>query len=248
MLTLLVLILGIVGSIILMVATIKYPAISLSFLLLAGTFKGVLVSAGYSFAGFLDPVILGGIWVILAIMYNYVRTGTRLRDIITMPLVIYLLLAAFLLVGLAYTSAPKYGFEKTLKFVTLVFVMFLAPVVLARSLKEIKLIIWILFVLGIVYAIGTIVAPRAVGLGISAFSRARFLEAGPLATGVMIAMGAIIAFCFAITPYTPARLKTFSIVLLPLMVIGIVLTESRGPFFGLWLCTVAALVLYRKYA
>lgn len=234
---------GIVVSIILLIATIKYPAISIVFLLVAGSFKGVLVMEGYRFAGFLDPVKIGGVLVALAIMYNYVKTGTRLRDIISIPLVIYLLLAAFLLFGLLYTSSPKYGSEKTLKFGTIVFVMFLGPMVLGRRLKEIKLIIWIIFILGIVYAIGTIVNPEALG-----FRRATFLEIGPLTTAGTTAMAAIIAFCFAITPYTSRTLKIGSILLMPLLLAAIVVTGSRGPFFGLWLCVLGALVLYRKHA
>lgn len=247
MLTPLVLTIGIVGSIILMVATIKYPAISLVFLLTAGTLKGLLITGGYRFAGFLDPVVLGGVWVALAMMYNFVRTGTQLRDIISIPLVIYLILAAFLLFGLTYTSAPKYGFEKSLRFATIVLILFFAPIVLARSLKDIKLIIWIVFGISIVYTIGTLVAPHAGLTNIAGLSRAAFAEVGTLGTAGTIAMGVIIAFCFAIAPRTLGGLKRFSIALIPFMLIVMVWTGARGPFFGLWLCILAALVLYRKH-
>jgi len=240
-------VIAIVGAIILMVATIKYPAISLVFLLTAGTLKGLLITGGYRFAGFLDPVVLGGVWVALAMMYNYMRTGGRLKDILSIPVFLYLLLAAFLLFGLMYTSAPNYGFQKSLRFATIVLVMFLGPIVLAPSLKDLRLIIWILFVMGIIYAIFTIIAPNVAGFSVAELGRGRFLRVGPLGTAAMMAMGAIIAFCFAIAPHTPRTLKTVSVVLMPLMLIGIILTGSRGPFFGLWLCVLIALIVYRKH-
>jgi len=245
MLVLLVII-AVFASIILMVATLKYPSISLVFLLMAGTLKGLLARE-FRFVGFLDPVILGAIWVLLAMMYNFVKTGKRLRDIITIPFVIYATLAAFLLFGLVYTSAPIYGFQKSIRFATIVLIMFLAPVVLVSSLKDLKLIIGILFFMSIVYAIGTIIAPHAALMSTAGLDRAAFAEAGPLATAGILAMGVIIAFCLAIAPHALGGLKRLGIVMIPVMLIAMVWTGSRGPFFGLWLCVLAALFIYRKH-
>jgi len=230
-----------------MVLTFKYPLVSMVFVLMAGTLKGLLVGAGYKFVGFLDPVILSGAWVALAIMYNYVRTSARPSDIISTPLLIYLALGAFLFTGILYTSAPNYAFTKSLKFMTVVFVMFIGPVVLVRSLHDIKLTMMTLFLLGIIFAIGTLIAPHAARLRVQGLSRAAFLEVGPLRTGGMIAMGLIIAFFYALAPRTFAGIKRLTIVLIPVMVIALLLTAARGPFLGLWVCILVALLVYRKH-
>ena len=238
--------LGVTFLIVLLIVTIKYPVVSLVLLLAAGTVKGLLINR-YRVVGFFDPIVLSVVWVFLMMMYVYVKNPRPLKDIISIPFGLYVLLAAILLLGLSYTSAPNYGFAKTWRFATIGFIGFFAPIVLVDNLKDIKVVLLIMLTVCIMVSVFTIVAPRAFIITGGGWERAGFMEMGALGAAIRIAIGALIAFCFAIMPRSSPILRILSIVLMPVLLIGIVVTGSRGPLVGLAISILFALVIYRRY-
>jgi O-antigen ligase len=239
---------GITFLIVLLIVTIKYPAVSLVLLLAAGTVKGLLISHQYRVVGFFDPIVLSAAWVFLSMMYVYIKNPRPLKEIINIPFGLYALLSAILLLGLSYTSAPNYGFAKTWRFATIGFIGFFAPIVLVDNLKDMKVVLLITLTICIMVSIFTIMAPRTfIVTGGEGWERAGFLERGPLGAAIIAAIGALIAFCFAIMPHRSPILRILSTVLMPVLLIGIVVTGSRGPLVGLTISILAALVIYRRY-
>lgn len=235
----------VVGVIILIIATLKYPPIALALFLTAGLTKGILMLE-FGFFRVVDYTVLCAVLVLFAMAYSFIKSSGRLRDILSIPLVIYLLLATILLVATTYTSAPNYGLEKSSRFATLGLIAFLAPVVFAHGVKEVKLMIWILFAVGILLSIVTIIAPHEAVLRVVAEARGGFLEAGPLSTATQIGAAAVVAFIFAIMTHTSKRLRIASLALIALMIVGIVITASRGPFIGLGFTWLVAIFICHK--
>lgn len=235
----------VVAVIILVIATLKYPPIALALFLTAGLTKGILMLE-FGFFRVVDYTVLCAVLVLVAMAYSFVKSGGRMRDILSIPLVVYLLLATILLLGTTYTSAPNYGLEKSLRFATLGLIAFLAPVVFAHSVKEVKLMIWILLAVGILLSIVTIIAPHEVVLRATAETRGGFLEAGPLSTATQIGTAAVVAFIFAIMTHTSKSLRIASLALIVLMMVGIIITASRGPFIGLGFTWFVAIFICRK--
>ncbi len=229
--------------IILVIVVFKYPMISLGLFLTISFVKGALMLK-FSFFRVVDVTVLCAILVLIAMTYSFVRSGGRMKDILSLPAFLFLLLAAVLLLGITYTSAPNYGFMKSTRFATLTLIAFLAPVFFAHRLQDIKLMIWILLVVGIILAVGTVVAPYAAV--IRTLTRARFLEAGPLATAGKIGTASVIAFIFTIMAHTSKRLRIISLAAIPLMIIGIIITQSRGPFIGLFITWLMAMFICRR--
>ena len=238
-------ILMIIAIIILIIATIKYPPISLAFYLTTNLFKAVLVFK-FSFFRAVDYTLLCALLVLFAMACSFVKSSGRLKNILSIPLLVYLLLATILLLGTTYTSAPNYGLEKSVRFATLGLIAFLAPIVFAHSVKEIKLMMWILFIVGISISIITIISPYGSVLRESPEGRGAFLESGPLGTAVKMAAAAIIAFVFAIMTRTSKQLRAVSLISIALIIVGIITTASRGPLVGLGLTYLVAIFICRK--
>lgn len=233
------------GVIILVIATLKYPPIALVLFLTAGLTKGMLMLK-FGFFRVVDYTVLCAVLMLIAMFSSFIKSRGRLKDILSIPLVVYLLLATILLLGTTYTSAPNYGLEKSSRFATLTLIAFLAPIVFAHSVKEVKLMMWIVLAVGILLSIVTIIAPHEAVLRVAAETRGGFLEANPLATATQIGTAAVIAFIFAIMTHTSKRLRISSMALIALMIAGIVITASRGPFIGLGFTWLVAIFICRK--
>ncbi len=235
---------AVVALIILSIAIFKYPMLSLALFIMAGQLKAYL-RFKFGFFRVVDVTVLFAILVLIAMTYSFVKSGGRWRDIISLPLCVYLLLAGILLLGVAYTSAPHYGLEKSSRFATLGLIAFLAPVFFAHSMKDIRMMIWILVVIGIIFTVGTIIAPHAAVLR-EGGTRGGFMETDPLATAVQIGTAAIIVFVFTIMAWTSLGLRILSLVMIPAMVIAMVITGSRGPFLGLVFTWLVAVLICRR--
>lgn len=236
----------VVVLIIIVSISFKYPQVSLALFLLASPLKSLLVFK-IGFFRVVDVTVLTAILLLITMGYNFIKSGGRMRDIAGLPVLAYLLLAALLLLGVVHTSAPNYGFEKSTRFATLTFIAFLAPVLFAHSLKEVKRLIWILIIVGTVFCIGMIIAPRAAVLQV-ALGRAGFLETNALATAVQIGIASIIAFVFVIMAHTSMRLRITGLAFILLTVVGVIITGSRGPFLGLVFTWLIAILVCRRGA
>lgn len=227
------------------IATFKFPLLALALFLTAGFVKGLLILK-FSFFQRVDYTVLCASLTLIVMGYHFVRQGINFRSIISTSLILYILLSITLLFGITYTSAPNYGFDKATNFVTFGFIAFLAPIIFGQRLNDFKFIIWILIILGIILAIGTIVAPHSAIIREDAATRGGFLEASPLNTADKLASASVIMFVFAIMGNTSGLLRVFSLVLIPIMMIGIVITGSRGPFMGLVFATIATIIICRR--
>lgn len=238
-------VLAIIVSIILVIAIFKYPMIPLGLFLMIASFKGLLMLK-FGFFRVVDATVLCAVLVLIAMSYSFVKSGGRMKDILNLPLALYLFLAIILLFGLAYTPAPSYGFEKSTRFATLGLIAFLAPIFFTHNRKDVKMMIWILLIVGIILSLGTVIAPYYGTLRIAAKTRGGFLEAGALQTAAKIGMGSLIAFIFVIMAHTSNRLRVASLVVVPLAIAGIIMTESRAPFLGLIFIFMVAMFIFRK--
>jgi O-antigen ligase len=238
-------VLAVVALIIILILTFKYPPIALILFLTAGLVKGSLM-INFQFFGVLDYTVLCAILVLVTMAYSFIKRGGPLREIISIPLGIYLLLAGLLLFGLGYTSAPNYGLEKSSRFATFSLIAFLAPTVFADRLRDIRLIMGTLLSAGIILSVGTIIAPQASVVQAYETARGSFLESNPLDTATKVGTAATIAFCLAIMAHTSKPLRIFSVAAVCVMMVGIIFTQSRGPFLSLVSTWLAAIFICRR--
>jgi len=240
-----ILLLIIIAVLFTVIATFRYPILALAIFLTAGFVKGLLMLK-FSFFQKVDYTVLCAVLTLIVMGYHFIRQGINFRNIISTPLVLYFLLSFTLLFGVTYTSAPNYGFDKGTNFATFGFIAFLAPIIFGQRLNDFKFIIWILIIVGIILAIGTIIAPHSAVIREDAAIRGGFLEASPLSTANKMASASVIAFVFAILVNTSGLLRIFCLVLIPIMIIGIIITGSRGPFMGLVFTSLVAIIICRR--
>ena len=233
----------IVALIVLIITILKYPPVSLAFFLTAGFIKATLMLK-FSFFRVADYTVLCAILVLIAMAYSFARSGGRIKDIISIPVGMYLFLVGILFFGLAYTSAPNYGLEKSSRFATLTLIAFLAPVVFSNNNRDIKLLMWVVLAVGITLTVGTIMAPQSIEPRPE--GRAEFMESSSLGTATQIGMSLVITFVFAVMTGTPKLLRTVSLAIMPFMMAGMILTGSRGPFAGLILTCLVAIFICRR--
>jgi len=233
-----------VAAIALAIVIFKYPVISLVLFLTTGIVKGFLVFK-FSFFRVVDYTVLCAVITLIAMVYSFVKSGGRLRHIISIPLALYLLLATVLLLATTYTSAPKTGWITSSRFATFGLLAFLGPIVFTNSVKDIKQLIWLLFFIGIALSIIFVFVPYESVLHSSTSSKG-FLESDPLSTACQMALTPIIAFIFVIMTHTSPPLRIVSLVLIPFMITSMIITGGRGPFAGLILTFLATILICRK--
>jgi O-antigen ligase len=236
-----------VAIVVLIIATLRYPPLSLA-LYFTTTFVKATLMYKFAFFRIVDYTVLCAILVLVAMAYSFIKSRGRMRDILSIPVGLYLLLAFILILATTYTSAPNYGFMKSSRFATLGLIAFSAPIFFSRQMKNVNLMIWILLVCGVVLSVGTLVAPHAAVIRGSAETRASFLEASTLATASKIAWSVIIFFVFLIMKNTSFRLRIISLIMIPMMIAGMVVTGSRGPFLGIILTFLIAMIVCGRQA
>ena len=229
--------------IIVTVAIFRYPVIILAIFLTTALVKAYLLLNVGLFQK-VDYTVLCACLLLISMACHFIKTGCRLKNITSAPLGLFLALAGLLLFGILYTSAPVYGFQKGTRVAAFGLILFLAPIVFTHNLKDIRSMIWTLLVVGIIVAVGTIAAPHVTGE--SGVSRTGFLESDAITTGEIIGIAAIIAFIFALMANTSKRLRIISIVLIPVMILAIIFTGSRGPLLGLGFVWLAAMLICHR--
>ncbi|MFZ0034819.1 MAG: O-antigen ligase family protein [Sedimentisphaerales bacterium] len=234
----------IVAAIVMAIVIFKYPMTSLVLFITTNVVKAVIMLK-FSFFRVVDYTVLCAVITLIAMAYSFMRSGGRLRDIINIPLGLYLLLATILLLATTYTSAPNTGWVKSSRFATLGLIAFFSPIVFTHSVKEIKQLIWLLFFVGIALAVTMVAVPYQSMLNIST-ERGAFLEASPGATANLMAITPVIAFVFAIMARTSPVLRAVSLGSIFFVVVMMITTGGRGPFVGLILIFLAAIFICRK--
>ncbi|MEN6385116.1 MAG: O-antigen ligase family protein [Phycisphaerales bacterium] len=150
------------------------------------------------------------------------------------------LLAGLLFFGLTFTSSPNYGWAKSSRYFVFGSIMFLSPILFLRNNWDIKMMVWTFVIVGLMIGIATILNIQGTQ------ERASFLEADDIGTAVKISIGTLIAFCFIINKHSSKISKIAYGIIVFVCFVGIVLTGSRGPLFGLIICFAIAPFLFGR--
>jgi O-antigen ligase len=151
-------------------------------------------------------------------------------------------LLAILLFSYIYTPAPDYGYDKLIRTVIALPVGFLAPIIYLRTDPQARRLLLYILVSAVVVSLGTIFGSGPTYSEVS--GRATFLESNPLSTAAAIAYGAVIAVVWLFDGERRALLRILMLPLVPLCILGVFYTGSRGPLVGLAL--VLAFFLFRE--
>jgi O-antigen ligase len=223
----------------------KYPSIAVGMYLTAGFIKTILVIYIPIFRG-LDYTVLCAFLLLIIMLFYFFKNRGKLSSLMNVPVVVFLLLCLVLLLGATYTSAPIYGWEKSLRVTVLGSIALLSPLCFILQVQRLKEFIVILFVVGLIISIGTVIAPHAGVYREGAEWRGSFLEADPLESATRVAVALIIAFYFCILSESTLKTKILMLFLMPFMLLAIILTGSRGPFLGVFISFAAAFIIARK--
>jgi len=234
-------------AIIIPLAIFKYPTLSLVLFLSVGFFKTILMMKSSFFIKY-DPTVLCAIILSLSMFYFFIRRRMPFLKLINRPVIVFLLLVVVLFFGLTWSTAPKYAFLKSSRVATLGLISLLAPLVFCSKMKDIKNLLALLCLVGVILAVGTLIAPYSSVFrsGAEYRLRASFLEADPLEVAVKIGTAAIICFYLMIAIGTSVKVKAISFFVLIILLWAILLSGSRGPFWGLILTILVALFVARK--
>lgn len=220
----------------------KYPYLSLILFLTTSFVKTNLILE-VSFFRFVDYTVLCAALLTFMMFYSFIKKGGKLKGLMSGGVVLYTLLVIILFLDCLYTSSPKWGFQKSVSFGTFSFVAFLAPIFFTQSVKDIKLMLLLLFLSGLIIAGGLIFAPHATTFRANVESRAGFLEASTITSASFIAMSFIIAYCTILSTGSNKLIKLICLFLLIPMAYAMIASGSRGPFIGLAMCIITTLLL-----
>ncbi len=222
----------------------KYPEYSLLFFLTAGFFKGLLMVKFGIFRRF-DLTVMSAVLVLIFMSYKFIREGGRIKGIFSVPVFLYLVFGILLLLGLGFTSAPNYGFEKSSRFMTFGLIAFVSPLFFGNSVDGIKRILFMIVLAATVISVGTVVAPNIVIIR-EQTTRATFLGGNPLSVGLIAGMGIVICFPFTIMRSKSNILRIMNLALIGVMGVSIIISGSRGAFLGVGLVWCLTLYICRK--
>lgn len=208
-------------------ATVRFPEVLFALFLTAGAYKA---DPRLSFLGsFFDITVMLAILSMAGASYGLITK--RLKIIkppksVTIP---YLIIAALGIISLAYTSAPIYGTDKLLRFLTLTSLALFLPFVIFRDNRAVKrffIVILLLALFMIVDVIGGGLTPGEFGFH-SAFG------SNYLAMGVILGSASIIVMFYFSMRTESKFMKIIYICLSPMILFGMLISGGRGPLFAL---------------
>jgi O-antigen ligase len=194
----------------------------------------------------IDYTVLIAILLLIIMAFYFFKNRGELSAVFNKPVMFFFLLCLFLLFGATFTSAPVYGWIKSTRVATLGSIALLAPLFMILNLKKFNEFVAILFVVGLIIAVGTAIAPQAGFYRSNVGLRGSFLEADPLESASKISIALIIAFYYGILSISTIKTKIVLLISMPLLLFALVLTGSRGPFLGVIICSLAGVFLARK--
>ncbi len=165
--------------------------------------------------------------ILFRLTRDYVRGtsgGRRLLDLPSRGIKTYFLFAAVIAISYTYTHAPDYGGEKLLTFVTIDALCFFSPFVLIRDEKDLRDFTLAAVAIALVSGAGRFAtADRG--------SYAQHEEITHIGIGQLIGMAILLALNFR---FVESRaMKWLVLACVPLLAIGMVAAEARGPIFSL---------------
>ena len=237
---------AIIGLIIIVLLTLKYPMMPLFFFLTTSLLKTSLMARFVIFTRY-DMTVLAALFLLFGMMVALAKRPSYFIRIFNAPYLLMAVLILLLFLGVTYTSAPIYGWQKSSRFAVFASLMYLSPILFIAVKSDFNKILWILLIIGVLVAVVTIIMPHSAVVQERAEQRAGFLEAGPLETAEKIAIAGLVAFCFIVFQDSKKSLKIIGGIITPICLLGMVLTGARGSLFAMVLCcAVAPLILGRQ--
>jgi O-antigen ligase len=141
------------------------------------------------------------------------------------------LFVMILFIGSYLAPDPQYGFMKAGRFFMAVFVPYVLTRVFMKRYDQLKR--FLVAILGI--ASGVAIALIALSALQKSSGRMYFLEANPIPVAVLFSVGLIVAIIGALEHlWGDSKLgKVYSIIIIPVLLYGLLLTASRGPLIAL---------------
>ena len=225
-------------TILLLAGLILYPWMIFGVLLLVPVVKG---AAEYYFPAFqrIDLTLLTCLLAGMVALWNLIR-APRLGAPLTIPwkaLACLVLLAFALAVGLAWTSAPDYGFRKAARFVGIGIPFLILPAFLIRSRHEAQRVVRVIIVTGALTALAVLFLPdtyfaqESFGRG---YSRGTVWGSSPIIPASLAATAIACLLTGFVVAGSASRWLRFSVLLvLPVGLYAILKTGTRSSFFAL---------------
>ncbi len=222
------------------------PGISLLLLALTGIIKGFLRNVIPIFE-VMDYTLLFTILIWIGLFRLYFIGRWRIPDWSKSLLGLYTLFCIILFFSGFYTPSPNYGWQKIIRFIVFNSTMFITPFIIISNIEDSKrVLLWFRNILIVFSAImfGYILYFLAISSGISFLIRVSILGANPIAVASFLA----IACGMMIVLMVRSNLKNWSFYLpiLTLLLVGLIMTGSRGPITSLILGSIFYLVLFEK--
>ena len=238
---LLILMIVVVGTV--TVIALAHPGVAMVLFLTAPMVKLAImlafpVARTYDYTAIV--LVILGVSIFLYVLRHGLPRGVKYADI----LVCLVIGLSVLLFTYPFTPSPRYGFEKLIRAGIVVPVGFIVPVLYFRNEKQGRRLLWLTGIVGLVVAVGTIVSPQQSYL--PGAGRGTFLESNPIGTGVTIGLGVMACLALGFDRLTRPWTRVFYLACIPLMMLGIFFTGSRGPLIGVVLCTMLYLVMNRR--
>lgn len=222
------------------------PGISLLLLALTGIIKGFLRNVIPVFE-VIDYTLLFTILIWIGLFRLYFIGRWRIPDWSKSLLGLYTLFCIILFFSGFYTPSPNYGWQKIIRFIVFNSTMFITPFIIISNIEDSKrVLLWFRNILIVFSTImfGYILYFLAISSGISFLIRVSILGANPIAVASFLA----IACGMMIVLMVRSNLKNWSFYLpiLTLLLVGLIMTGSRGPIMSLILGSILYLVLFEK--
>ncbi len=222
------------------------PGASLLLLALTGILKGFLINVIPVFE-VIDYTLLFTILIWISLFRLYFIGKWRIPDRSKLLLGLYSLFCIILFFSGLYTPSPNYGWQKIMRFIVFNTTMFITPFIIINNIGDSKrMLLWfrnILIVFGLVM-FGYIIYFLTISSGISFLIRVSILGANPIAVATFLALAAGMMIVLIIRSNMKNWILYFPILIF--LLVGLIMTGSRGPIISLLLGSILYLALFEK--
>jgi O-antigen ligase len=231
----------IVAGIVVLFVTVYYPEIPLVAFVLIGVTKpwfdeNITIFQTIDYTAFL------ALYIFILLFITMVRRGTNeLPSFIhfVIPLIMF---SVVLMIGVVYSSAPNYGFEKAFRFFIFNILLFFTTIVFIKDERDIKRIFVV--VIGLSFVFATIMFYDAAHHFLSGdvtglIVRMTILGANPIASARLFSIAFIILLVGAYFAKR-RRNKLFLYFLSGYFLIALIITNTRGPLVS----TLVAVIVF----
>ncbi len=241
-----ILMIGIPIIILITIWLIYNPGVSLLLLALTGIVKGFLINIIPVFE-VVDYTILFTILIWIGLFRIYFIGKWRIPEWSKSILGLYSLFCIILFFSGFYTPSPDYGWQKIMRFIVFNSTMFVTPFIIINNIGDSKrVLLWfrnILIVFGAIM-FGYILYFLAISSGISFLIRVSILGANPIVVASFLAIAA--GMMIVLLVRSNMKKWFFYLPILTLLLVGLIMTGSRGPIISLLLGSIFYLVLFEK--